>query len=248
MQILRRHKYVLWSLGIYWPVLFLLTHIPVPQIAGQSGMSDKLMHLLAYMTLMFLVWLAISPYEKVRWNHAKVWMLLAVVVWYGAFDEWTQGYVGRQTDIVDFCYDLGGSLIGLGILAVLSFWPAMLTISTIFIFAISNRSLLLTLYPEWYLDTAFHLTAYTTLTLLWIQHLDRCSEFRRRHRTWPITAMALPLVLLAAVKLVGLYYYHKPIWWVDMATAVFGVTAAVLISYLTFLIAAKKQPPEVNPP
>jgi hypothetical protein len=247
MQILRRHKYILWSLGIYWPVLFLLTHLPVPRIAGQSGMSDKLMHLLAYMTLTFFVWLAISPYEKVRWNRAKVWILLAVVVWYGAFDEWTQGYVGRQTDIVDFYYDLGGSLVMLGILSVLSFWPAMLTVSTIFIFVITNRSLLLNLYPEWYLNTAFHLTAYTTLTLLWIQHLDRLSDFRRRHRTWPAVAIALPVVLLVTVKLAGLYY-HKPIWWVDVATAIFGIAAATLISYLTFLFAAKKQPPEVNPP
>jgi hypothetical protein len=247
MQILRRHKYILWSLGIYWPVLFMSTHIPVPRVVNQSGMSDKLMHLLAYMTLTFFVWLAISPYEKVRWNRAKVWILLAVVVWYGAFDEWTQGYVGRQTDIVDFCYDSGGSLVALGILSVLSFWPAMLTVSTIFIFAITNRSLLLNLYPEWYLNTAFHLTAYTTLTLLWIQHLDRLANFRRRHRTWPVVAMALPLGLLVTVKLAGLYY-HKPIWWVDVATAIFGIAAAVLISYFTFLIAAKKQPPEVNPP
>jgi membrane protein YdbS with pleckstrin-like domain len=84
--------------------------------------------------------------------------------------------------------------------------------------------------------------------LLWIQHLDRLSEFRRRHRTWPITAMALPLVLLAAVKLVGLYYYHKPIWWVDVATAIFGIAAATLVSCFIFLATAKKQTPEVNPP
>jgi hypothetical protein len=242
MQLLRRHKYILWSLGIYWPVLFLLTHLPVPKIAGQSGMSDKLMHLLAYLILVFFVWLAISPYEKVRWNRVKVWLVLAVIVWYGAMDEWLQGRVGRQPELLDFVNDLIGALLGLGILSVLSFWPALLTVSAIFIFAITNRSLLLNLYPEWYLNTAFHLTAYATLTLLWIQHLDLRFEFRRRFRTWPIAAAALPLGLLAAVKLGGLYY-HKPIWWVDMATAIFGIAAAVLICYLTSLVAAKKQRP-----
>jgi hypothetical protein len=246
MQILRRHKYILWSLGIYWPALFMSTHLPVPQIVNQSGMSDKLMHLLAYMALMVFVWLAISPYEKVRWSRAKVWLLLAVVVWYGAFDEWTQGYVGRETDVVDFCYDLGGSLMGLGILSILSFWPTMLTVSTIFIFIITNRSLLLNLYPDWYLNTAFHLTAYTALTLIWIQHLDRLPGFRRKHWTWPIVAMVLPLGLLAAVKLAGLYY-HKPIWWVDAATAVFGIAAATLVSCFIFLITPQKQTPEVTP-
>jgi len=233
MQFLRRHKYILCAIGIYWPVLFTLTHIPMPPIAGQSGMSDKTMHLLAFMTLMFLAWLTISPYEKVRWNRAKVWMVLAVVAWYGAFDEWTQGFVGRETDIFDFCYDLGGSLLGLTILSVLTFWPALLTVSTIFIFAISDRSVLLNLYPQFHLNTAFHLTAYATITLIWIQHLDRNGRFRKSNPTWPLIAISLPIALLAAVKLTGLYF-GKVIWWVDIATAIFGIAITVLISYLTF--------------
>jgi hypothetical protein len=199
------------------------------------------MHLLAFMTLMFLAWLTISPYEKVRWNRARVWILLAVMVWYGAFDEWTQGFVGRQTDIIDFCYDLGGSLVALGILSVLSFWPALLTVSAIFIYAVTDRSVLLNLYPQLHLNTAFHLTAYTTLTLIWIQHLNRDGRFRRTHPTWPLIALSLPLGLLMAVKLVGLYY-EKPLWWVDIATAAFGIAATVLISYLTFLATLKKLP------
>jgi hypothetical protein len=44
MKLLRRHKAVLLVLGIYWPVIFWLTHIPVPDVARQSGMSDKTMH------------------------------------------------------------------------------------------------------------------------------------------------------------------------------------------------------------
>jgi hypothetical protein len=244
MQFLRRHKYILWSLGIYWPVLFVLTHIPVPAIAGQSGMSDKTMHLLAYLVLVFFVWLAISPYEKVRWNHAKVWIVLAIIVWYGATDEWLQARLGRQMELMDFIWDLAGALSGLGILSVLTFWPALLTVSTIFIFAISDRSLLLNLYPQFHLNTAFHLTAYATLTLIWIQHLDRDGRFRKSHPTWPLIAISLPLALLAAVKLVGLHY-GKVVWWVDIATAIFAIAATVLISYLAFLATVKKQPPQI---
>jgi hypothetical protein len=239
MNFLRRHKYILWSLGIYWPVLFTLTHIPVPAIAGQSGMSDKTMHLLAYLVLVFFVWLAISPYEKVRWNRAKVWIVLAIIVWYGAFDEWLQGRVGRQMELADFLHDLYGALLGLGILSVLTFWPALLTVSSIFIFFITDRSVLLNLYPQLYLNTAFHLTAYATLTLIWIQHLDRDNRFRKSHPTWPLIALSLPITLLAAVKGVGLYY-AKPFWWVDIATAIFGIAATVLVSYLAFLAATKK--------
>jgi VanZ family protein len=239
MQFLRRHKYILWSLGIYWPVLFVLTHIPVPKIASQSGMSDKMMHLLAYLVLVFFVWLAISPYEKVRWNRAKVWIVLAVIVWYGAMDEWLQSYLGRQMDLGDFLSDLYGALLGLGILSVLSFWPALLAVSTFFIFAVTDRSVLLNLYPQLHLNTAFHLTAYAALTLIWIQHLDRSNRFRRTHPTWPLIAISLPLALLATVKLAGLYY-AKPLWWVDMATAAFGIAATTLISYFIFLATAKK--------
>jgi hypothetical protein len=53
------------------------------------------------------VWLAISPYDKVRWNRAKVWIVLAIIVWYGATDEWLQGKVGRQVEFMDFIWDLG---------------------------------------------------------------------------------------------------------------------------------------------
>ena len=241
MQILRRHKYILWSLGIYWPALFILTHIPVPAIAGQSGMSDKMMHLLAYLVLVFFVWLAISPYEKVRWSRARVWIVLAVVVWYGAMDEWIQGRVGRQMELMDFIWDFGGVLLGLGILSVLSFWPALLTVSAIFIFAVTDRSVLLNLYPQFHLNTVFHLTAYATLTLIWIQHLDRDGRFRKAHPTWPLIALSLPLGLLTIIKLIGHFFYHHPIWWIDIATAIFGISATALISYIIFVTKTKTE-------
>ena len=204
-------------------------------------MSDKLMHLLAYLVLVFFVWLAISPYEKVRWNRAKVWIVLAVVVWYGAMDEWIQGYVGRQVELMDFIWDTAGVLLGLGILSVLSFWPALLAVSGIFIFAITDRSVLLNLYPQIHLNTTFHLTAYATFTLIWIQHLDRDGKFRKSHPTWPLIALSLPIGLLAIIKLSGYFFYNRPLWWVDIATALFAIAVTVLISYLIFLAAIKKQ-------
>ncbi|MHC5095363.1 MAG: VanZ family protein, partial [Planctomycetota bacterium] len=91
MKLLRRHKTVLLLLGIYWPVIFCLTHIPVPQVARQSGMSDKTMHVLAYFVLTFLVWFAVSPYHKARWNGIKVWIVLATIIGYAAVDEYLQG-------------------------------------------------------------------------------------------------------------------------------------------------------------
>lgn len=239
MQLLRRHKYIVLSLGIYWPALFVLTHIPVPKIAGESGMSDKTMHVLAYLALVFFIWLAISPYEKVNWRRLKPWLILVAVMAYGLFDEWLQSKVGRQMELGDLVGDAKGALLAMVILTVLSFWPAIIVVSSIFIFSISNLSHLLSLYSEYYLDTAFHLTAYTTLTLLWIQHLDRWLQYRRNHPVWPLVALILPLGLLTVVKTTGWYYYHKSIWWVDIATAIFGIAAAVLVSWLVYKFGKK---------
>jgi len=140
MPLLRRHKYTLLILLIYWPALFVLMHIPIPDLARRSGMSDKIMHALAYLTLVFLWWFAISPYRKVDWRKAKAWLALAVMVWYGAFDEWLQGRIGRSVEVADFYADLAGVLCGLMILSIFSFWPASLIVSAAFIFAVINLS------------------------------------------------------------------------------------------------------------
>ncbi|MHC5191269.1 MAG: VanZ family protein, partial [Planctomycetota bacterium] len=109
MKIPRRHKIVLLALGIYWPVIFWLTHIPVPDVARQSGMSDKTMHVLAFFVLAFLVWFAVCPYQKARWNRLKVWVVLATVIAYAAIDEYLQGFIpGRSADVWDFVADTVG--------------------------------------------------------------------------------------------------------------------------------------------
>lgn len=232
MQLKRRHKYILLALGIYWPLLFWLTHIPVPQIAAQSGMSDKTMHVLAYLVLVFFVWLAIKPYQKVEWNKPSVWAVLAVVVLYGVADELIQARVGRMAEVADFMADLFGAVVGLSILSVISFWPALLSLSAIFIFVISNLSRLTHLYPEYYFNTVFHFTAYTAFTLIWIQHLYR-QEVKTYSAGRLAGAVGFPLGLLVLVKVTGTLFFNKAFWWVDVATAVFGMAAAVLISYFT---------------
>lgn len=240
MQLLRRHKSVLIALGIYWPVIFWLTHIPVPDIARQSGMSDKTMHVMAYFALTFLIWFAISPYEKVRWNRKKVWILLAVVVWYGAMDEYLQGRVGRSADVLDFVADLFGLVLALGILSVFGFWSALLTASAIFVFVISNMSNLLMLYPQYHLNTAFHLTAYTAFALIWIQHAERYSSQQFGSFSWLRYAIIVPVLLLIAIKGTA-PLFNRQLWWVDVATALFGIVSAIIITICTVHFTRRKK-------
>lgn len=240
MKLLRRHKSVLIALGIYWPFLFWLTHIPVPDIARQSGLSDKTMHVLAYFVLVFLIWFAISPYEKVRWKSKKVWILLAVVLGYAALDEYVQSRVGRSMQFTDIVADAIGMLLALGVLSIFGFWSSLLTVSAVFVFVITNKSNFLLLYPEFYLNTVFHLTAYTAFALIWIQHAERYNPIQIGTAKWVLYAVSVPVGLL--VLIMGTApLFGRTAWWPDLATAIFGIVSAVIISGVTMHLARRKK-------
>jgi len=238
MKLLRRHKSVLLALGIYWPFIFWLTHIPVPALARQSGMSDKAMHVMAYFVLTFLVWFAVSPYEKVRWDRIKHWFVVLAVIVYGALDEILQGRVGRSADIHDFIADCLGVLLALGVLSVFEFWLSLLTVSAVFIFVLSDVSRLMTLPQYAAYATAFHFTAYTTFTLIWIQWLERFSRFTCGKAGWLVISLLVPAGLLLAVKAAA-PLWDRPFNGFDFAIAVFGISAAVLVSWGLFKVSRK---------
>ena len=233
MKITKRMKTVWAVLAIYWPVLFVLTHVPILDVARKSGMSDKLMHVLAYMGLMMLVWWAVSPYERVDWRRWKVWLILAVVVWYGAADEWLQGYVGRSADMEDFVADLIGTLAGLVLLWALPFWPAVLVVTAVFIFCVSDLSRLDLLARYAVLNTGFQFGGYAVFTLAWIHSRGRFREAQGRAWSWLVQAVSLPLALLGFVKLAA-WGLGKPILWPDCAAATAGMVLAAGASWLLF--------------
>ena len=230
MPLLRRHKYMLMALLVYWPGLFVLTHIPIPQLARKSGMSDKTMHVLAYLALVFVWWFSISPYKKVNWQKAKVWLTLGVMVWYGAFDEWLQGQMSRSADVMDFYANLVGTIIGLVILSIFSFWPSCLIISGIFVFSVTNLSSINMLAELPWLNIGFHFFGYAGFTLIWIQYMQR--HIRLVRIKWFTAALGAPAVLLGGVKLcsIGL---GKDVSFIDSGTAVTAIAAAVVVSWLT---------------
>jgi len=240
MKLPRRHKSALIALGVYWPFIFWLTHIPVPDLARQSGMSDKAMHVMAYAVLTFLIWFAISPYHKVRWNRPGAWIVLIAVVLYGLIDEVLQGRVGRSADVKDFAANLFGVTLALGVLSILSFWPALLTVSGIFIFVISNLSKLLTL-PQYHtLSSVFHLTAYAAITLIWIQYTERRSEWNVPRSRWLVHVCVLPLGLLFIVKMAA-FLIGRRMEWIEIPAALLGIGLTVLTSWWMLLGNHKKK-------
>jgi hypothetical protein len=231
MPLLKRHKYILTCLGIYWPVLFILTHIPVPQIARQSGMSDKTMHVLAYMGLVFFCWYTINPYSRVNWKRVKVWVILGVMVWYGAFDEYLQARMGRSGDIRDFIADLAGTVIGLVIMTILPFWKAALAVSAIFIFAVTNLSKIAVLYPQMHVNIIFHFISYAVFTLVWIQNMHRDISQQTKPKRWFLITLSGPVALLFIVKLFSLIL-GKQIWAADYFTALTAIVSATAVSWV----------------
>jgi hypothetical protein len=234
-------------LMLYWPTLFVLTHMPMPASIHAAQVGDKWLHFVAYFLLVLLIWGVVKPQEAVRWNRAAAWWVLLVLLCYGALDEWSQGWVrGRTADLGDFYADLGAALAGLMLLSVLSFWPAWLTAGALAIFIVSvcakgdlTEKLPLT-------TVLVHVISFSLFTLLWLACLSSAPRseaepggaFWRRlgpapghARAWCGRALALPLILLATVKL-GTWVTGRDFPLVEVGTAAAAVSVCVMAALL----------------
>ncbi len=201
MTFTRRQKLTVISLLLYWPAVFILTHIPVSQKLLESiGTSDKTLHYLAYLILIFLLWFAVSPNAKVNWRRATVWWVLLVVVWYGVADEWLQVYVKRSPDVIDFLADLTGALTGLVLLSIFPFWPASIVLTAVVIFIVTNLTQinLVNQYPL--INAAFHFLAYAFFSLLWIRYIYHFLPIKPPQSKWLIGVLVLPIGFMLAVE------------------------------------------------
>jgi VanZ family protein len=227
MILSRRQKLTIIALLFYWPGLFILAHIPIPQLVYKAHVADKSLHILAYMVLVFLLWFAISPDKKVNWRKAIAWWILLVVVWYGVIDEVLQGYVGRSCDVTDFLADLSGTFAGLILFSFFTFWPAMLAVTGIVVFGLTNlaRANMAELLPV--TNALFHLFGYGFFTMLWIHNMNLFLPMKAPNLKWLITAFALPLSFLFIVKLFsiisGRYFGIK-----DAIVGAVGIIAVVI--------------------
>ncbi len=103
----------------FWLLLFLATHKPMhgaPKWAF-SGM-DKLAHGTLYCVLTVLG----GRYLKATGRSLTPALLLvwvAIYAAFGAFDEWTQQFVGRETSFADWMADLVGIVAGTVVLVLL---------------------------------------------------------------------------------------------------------------------------------
>jgi VanZ family protein len=246
MPVSRRQKLILISLLIYWPTLFVLAHIPIPQLVRKAGVSDKNLHFMAYLILVFLLWFFISPDRKASWRRATAWWVFFGAVCYGVIDELLQGVVaGRTCDAMDFLADMVGVLTGLVLFAFFTFWPAFLVVTGITIFALTNltRVNLADLMPVTY--TMFLMFSHGFLAVLWIQNIHLFLPFKAPKLKWLMAASALPMGFLVVIKLfsavVGRDFRRR-----DMIIAAVSIAAVVITTYLIALFRCRRIQPSAD--
>jgi hypothetical protein len=167
-----RHKITIAVAVSYFITLFVSTHISIPQVVYQAKVSDKWLHFLAYLNLIFLMWFSINPDRKANWHKWGTWLIFLGAVVLGAADELTQPYTGRTCDILDFAADSEGILAGLVIFTFLTFWPSLLAVWAISIFGVATliSADLSKVSPIF--NTVYHIFAYAGFTLIWGQLIN----------------------------------------------------------------------------
>ena len=237
MTLTLRKKLTLFLLLPYWVAIFILAHIPIPKLVYKAQVSDKTIHFLAYLILVFLFWFAMNPGKKVNWCKASVWWALLIMAGYGAIDELLQGYVGRSCDAMDFAADLIGAFAGLILFSFFTFWPAFLIVTAVAIFLLTNlaKANLAELVPV--INFAFHLFAYAFFSLLWIQIMSQYIHLKSHRLKWLIVALAGPIGLLLTVKLSSILLKRN----VDLQNVVISVAAIATVVAVTFLTGLFRQ-------
>ncbi len=235
MNLPQRQKLNIIALLLYWPAMFIISHIPVPQLVFKAQVSDKILHFLVYLLLIFLVWFAINPSKKVNWRKATVWWILLVVVWYGVLDEWLQSYVGRHASVMDFFANLAGVIAGLILFSFFTFWPASLIVTAATIFLLTNLAKTNPAELVPFTNAMFHLFAYAFFTALWIRYIHHYLTTKPPKLKWLIVTPALPVLLLLAVKLSAIAL-HRHFGLQSLVLAAAGIVITVNTAFIIALV------------
>lgn len=106
------------ALPVYWVVLAFATHYPRVSIPTNVSHRDKVIHLTAFGLLAYLSWKFAETRQRPLAPHF-VWTAAAVLLAYAGLDEYTQQFVGRDTDPLDFLANTIGITVVLAVLEVL---------------------------------------------------------------------------------------------------------------------------------
>lgn len=159
-------------LAIYWPMLFVGTHLPRPPRMDIYG-KDKMLHFVAYFFLTVLFWVASYGTDRPSLRKGRLYKVVVLFALYGAIDEITQGleFIGRTCDPFDWVFDICGSLTALLLLFLIRRWLYWLILYWVGLAVITHwpADKPFVKLPEFLqpFRAAYMMTAYLALTLAW---------------------------------------------------------------------------------
>ena len=98
-----------WTLtALYWLALFCGTHIPAPKLPP-IRINDKTIHFVGYGLLAGSILVSLKASRRLKPTSGIT--VLAILLAYGAVDEWTQAlpFINRSCDIQDWHADAAGA-------------------------------------------------------------------------------------------------------------------------------------------
>ncbi len=230
MILFNQRKISVITLVLYWPLLLVFAHIPIPESVQNADVSDKSLHFLAYLVLTFLLWFSIKPGKKVDWRKAVPWFLLFFITGYGAADEIIQSYVGRNCDIMDAVTNFSGTLFGLLILTYLRFIPAALIISGMVIFGMANvsKTNIADIYPI--ADGIFNFFSFAIFTVFWLLNMNLIFANKLSGIKRLFFAAVFPLCFFVIVRISSLLLGRD----IDKEDIILPIAAIIIVSCVSY--------------
>jgi hypothetical protein len=199
---LRVRHFFIAALVLYWPLIFLMAHMPnVPAWILRTQMSDKALHYLGYLMLVYLWWFSIFPSQRPSFFSRSLWFTIAMMLVYAASDEWLQRFTHRTPDILDLAADMAGVATGLLIFGVAGLRLSSLGITTACIVVLTSLCKADPLGFVPFLDILFYVFAYGLVTLLWANYLWKDLKLSRGGFT--VLSLLLPAILLMVTSLIA---------------------------------------------
>lgn len=233
MTLSHRQKVTLISLLIYWPAIFILTHIPIRQeFLRQIQPSDKTLHFLVYFILSFLLYFAASPSGKLSLRSKKVWLLFLVLLFYAAVDEWLQGLVGRSCDFLDFLANFAGIAAAFFLLSLFSFCPALLIFTAFSIIIITKAAQLKFTGSLSFIRPAVYFLAYGFFSAVWYHFISSLQLIKNSSVKRLSAALALPFLLLIVAAIFS-FVLGNSFQLLEIVCSLAAIFAAVTFFYFT---------------
>ena len=195
-----RKKINIVILAVYWPLLFVVAHIPIPQVVYEAQVSDKSLHFLAYLILVFLLWFAFCPDTRVNPRNKAFWWVIIIMISYSAADEVLQSYVGRMCDLKDFLANLAGISTAMLLMSLCTFWPSLLVVTATAIFLLVNLANTNIADLMLLVSVAFYVVSYAVFTIFWIAYLKQRNTTKLSKLRYFGFVAIVPFALLTVVE------------------------------------------------